>query len=59
MPKFYVNYRDLPSSFWGKEFKTKKASKEFEKSPPDNALFLGLLQRILEELEKINKRYAN
>jgi len=59
MPKFYVNYRTLPSPFWGKEFKTKKEAKKFEESPPDNALFLGLLQRILEELEKINKRYAN
>ena len=57
MSKFHVNYRDLPSPVWGLGFRTKKEAKEFEDSADHNSLFLGLLQRILEELEKINNRY--
>lgn len=60
MPK-QVTYLDLMENWktWRKKFDTNLNASEFLKNPDDESLQIATLFKILETLEKINKKLKN
>ena len=59
MPKKYeVRYLDLVkfSRSWFRVLDSKEAQKEWESNPPDSDLQIAVMMRILNLLERINKK---